>query len=64
MARAPRMGGVWGFFMVPGIIVAQRLLPSAAPQPPAWVFRSLGLPNVYLAAALGLAMMARRYDLR
>lgn len=83
------MGGVWGFFMVLGIIVAQRLLPNAVATASA-VFMSstalasalggvagglgvavLGLPNVFfipaacsLAAMLGLAAMARRFDFR
>ena len=83
------MGGVWGFFMVLGIIVAQRLLPNAVATASAIFMSStalssalggiagglgvsvLGLPNVYfipavcsLAAVLGLAAMARRYDFR
>lgn len=83
------MGGVWGFFMVLGIIVAQRLLPTAVATASAIFMGStalasalggvaggvgvaaLGLPNVFfipaacsLAAVVGLAMMARRYDFR
>lgn len=83
------MGGVWGFFMVLGIIVAQRLLPNAVATASAIFMSStalasalggvaggvgvavLGLPNVFfipaacsLAAAIGLAVMARRYDFR
>lgn len=82
------MGGVWGFFMVLGIIVAQRLLPDAVATASAIFMTStalsmalgglagglgvstLGLPHVFfipaacaLAAAIGLAIMARRYRL-
>lgn len=82
------MGGVWGFFMVLGIIVAQRLLPNAVATASAIFMSStalsmalgglagglgvatLGLPHVFfipaacaLAAAIGLAVMARRYRL-
>jgi SET family sugar efflux transporter-like MFS transporter len=82
------MGGVWGFFMVLGIIVAQRLLPDAVATASAIFMTStalsmalgglagglgvstLGLPHVFfipaacaLAAAIGLAVMARRYRL-
>lgn len=83
------MGGVWGFFMVLGIIVAQRLLPNAVATASAIFMSStalasalggvaggvgvavLGLPNVFfipaacsLAATLGLAAMARKYDFK
>lgn len=82
------MGGVWGFFMVLGIIVAQRLVPNAVATASAIFMSStalsmalgglagglgvatLGLPHVFfipaacaLAAAIGLAVMARRYRL-
>ena len=81
------MGGVWGFFMVLGIIVAQRLLPNAVATASAIFMTSsalslalggiaggigvstLGLPHVFLipaacslAAVIGLAAIARRYD--
>lgn len=46
------MGGVWGFFMVLGIIVAQRLLPSAVATASA-IFMSASALSMALGGAAG-----------
>ncbi|RQH05746.1 MFS transporter [Paraburkholderia dinghuensis] len=57
------MGGVWGIFMVLGIIVAQRLLPDAVATASAIFMSSSALASALggSAAGLGVAMLGLPY---